>query len=161
MGRRVVTTCPRCKARPKAVGKNGDQRAYCKECNSAYVKFRAKLKGGFWRDPDYKTVFKRKYLNIRDDHEPSETSIEAYCGWGVDRFATRAYGISHNEPNASIQLYLMGHQAVRRFWTSMNGTGWEMGPDSELFVDANYSSRAMMKGFRFGGRFPSPRKQVR
>ena len=55
------------------------------------------------------------------------------------------------------QLYFMGHLAVVRFWKSMNGTGWEMGPDSSLVVDGQETSRSLHFRQRSLGRSRSGR----
>lgn len=162
--------CPTCKVAPKAAGKG-----YCLPCYKAYQK----AYNALWKSRHKRTLkphpvpeaellsdwdlepYGRKHLGLTDNLQPSTDHLEAYCGWGVDRFATRAYGMSHYESNASTQLYLMGHQVVKKFWTSMNGSAWEMGPDSALFVDGTFGWNSQLKGFRFGMARNKPRKQVR
>jgi hypothetical protein len=141
-------------------GKSGAQRAYCKECTSAYVRFRAKLKGGFWRDPDYKTVFKRKYLKILDNGEPADPNSVPYIGYQIDRHISYSYAF--NQRNGSMDFtgyYMVGHYALRRFWHSMNGTAWEQGPDNEEFLDGAATRMNYLKGKRWTARGMEPGKK--
>lgn len=118
--------CPRCKVRPKA-----RQCSYCTPCNAAYRAFRRKKTASL-----RKAQYQRKSLNIKDTVEPSDPNAVPWIGWHCDRRSSISYGQSQLEgDNTFSQLYLMGHYAVVRFWVSMNGTAWEMGPDLVDVVD--------------------------
>jgi hypothetical protein len=161
--------CPTCKVATKAAGKG-----YCAPCLKAYQK----AYNALWKDrhrrklkprpvPEAELMsdwdlepYGRIHLRLQDNQTPSTDHLEAYCGWGVDRSSTHAYRRSGFDcSNDWAQPYLMGHYAVQRFWRRMSeGSAWEMGPDSEVFVDGPWSA---FKGYRFGTYKNTPRKQVR
>ena len=83
---------------------------------------------------------------------PSNLELEAYIGWHIDRWTSTSYNRSRHDDDACVQLYLMGHQAIKRFWVSMNGTAWEMGPDLVDYVDGGTTRMTVLHGKRYAPR---------
>jgi len=167
MGRLRRTLCPTCQIETKLPA-----RGYCAGCLKAYQK----TYNALWKErnkrklkpnpepamPDPKEElmaewdlepYARKHLGLSDNANPSTADLAAYCGWGIDRHSKRSYGangfVSSNDWD---QAYLIGHMAVTKFWKGMNGTAWEMGPDSEILVDGQPTHMSYRKGHRWTNR---------
>ena len=160
--------CPTCHEVPKLAG-----RGYCAACLKVYQKaynalWKARLKRKLkphpepaMPDPRHELMadwdlepYGRHTLGLKDTLQPSTGELAAYCGWGIDRWATHSY-TAHRFAGSNdwSHAYMIGHQAVRRWWPFCTGTGWEMGPDLSEYVDGSYTSNNK-RGHR-GGRRPS------
>lgn len=152
------TICPLCKTLRKVVFPSGRRGSYCRPCQAARTAARRVTKGRTKvpYDPTiYRSTTNWKTLGIADRETPSNSELCAWTGWQIDRHASRSYAYNQLFDDPLDQLYFMGHLAIVRFWRSMNGTGWEMGPDSGLVVDGQETGRSLRFRLRSLGKRPT------
>jgi hypothetical protein len=151
MSKRKPTTtllCPRCKLREKHQTKNGHRYPYCQECQKAYIQ--SQRESGKLRAYNEPAFGNRKKLNITDTLEPSDPNSVPLIGYQIDRHMSSSY--ARNQRSSSDDwnhAYVIGHEAVQRFWHRTASSAWAMGPDLEIVLDG----QATMLDIRIRKRF--------
>jgi len=142
----VKSLCSTCKSAPRAPAAS-----YCTSCRNAYMRAYGKAYRAQKRKPKHRTEelmadwdlepYARSRLRLEDNSNPATVYLEAYCGWGVDRYSSPFYRRSHFIcSNDWSELYMMGHYAVQRFWLRMSTASlWEMGPDQTECMDGGWN----------------------